>query len=603
MTGQIRQKHANHGAEAGSPALFTDARKAYDALLDREDVADAVSKLPPQQFCFLVQERGVDDAVELLRHASSEQIQASFDLIGWHKDQIVPAPVFSWLQTLLELGSEKIGSLFEACDHEWVVCLLHPHARVYDATQEDDLPEPQGTPYHTPDRMFFVDILSEEHVVLLTRLLDALYSFDLTLARRVLLGVMWDHGPETEETAYRFHQGRMADMGYLPPDEARAIYRSVDPRTVQIGEGSAPSPEQVWFPAGEQTWLMPASWADGLASEFSLLSQALAQLDMARQRVASQNVLYLINHALAADDIPLVEEAAARAVVRRTLGYLTLGLEFVVHNAAATTTTAQPARAETSVFLAKQALETISIRRLFQAGHGLVMQLVTLAQWLLEGGCAAAVLEGRRYFLLSAQDTAVCESLLRSDRKPLYSLAADTPPGTGTRPFLHLTDLHRVSVVLENAATQTRFLTRALGIRPDILSSALRDTSTPVEGVGYEHIIATLFSQFLLERPPALVLLTPQDAVLLQRWAKQEHAADPTWKQTRNRLERMLWQRIQERALDETEQNQWWTPSVQRWIQEAMQPLLSFLKILAERPAFKKIPQDLLRQSPVLFAR
>lgn len=601
MTGKAEKKASHHGVPTTTPALFVDARKAYDALLDREDVADAVSELPPQQFCFLVQERGVDDALDLLRHASSEQIQASFDLIGWHRDQIVPAPVFSWLQTLLELGSDNIGSLFETLDHEWVVCFLHAHARVYDATQEDDLPEPQGTPYLTPDRMFVVDILSGEHVVLLTRLLDALYSFDLTLARRALLGVMWDHGPETEETAYRFHQGRMADMGYLSPDEARAIYRAVDPRTVHIGEGSAPSPEAVWFPASEQTWLLPASWAEGLSSEFSLLSQALAQLDAASQRIASQSVLYLINHALAADDIPLVEETAARAVVRRTLGCLTLGLEFVVHNATPATT--QLARAETNVSIAKQALESISIRRLFQAGHGLVMQLVTLAQWLLEGGCAAVLIDGRRHFLLSAQGTAVCESLLRSDRKPLYNLAADTPPGAGTRPFLRLVDLHRTSVVLENAAAQTRFLTQALGIRPDILSSALRDTSTPVEGVGYEHIIATLFSQFILDRPPALVLLSPQDAVVLQRWAKRENASDPTWKRTRERLQQMIWQRIQERALDETEQNLWWTPALQRWIQEVMNPFVSFLTTLAARPTFRKPPLELLRQSPILFSR
>ena len=80
-----------------------------------------------------------------------------------------------------------------------------------------------------------IDILpsqdgDSDRAVPIHRLLEHLYRGDLDLARAVVNAARWDSGAETEELAYRFRSGRIADLGFVEYYDALRIYQEVDPK-------------------------------------------------------------------------------------------------------------------------------------------------------------------------------------------------------------------------------------------------------------------------------------------------------------------------------------------------------------------------------------
>src|SRR5205085_2914522 len=132
--------------------------------------------------------------------------------------------------------------------------------RIYDTTQEEPPDEPEGTFFPTPDRFFVLDVVgarpqdsgepdedgggtpgggdgndpsSSARAVI--RIIDALYRTDLDLARRILVGARAEMDSELEETAYRWRQGRMEDLGFADYYQALEVYRELDPASVRLG--------------------------------------------------------------------------------------------------------------------------------------------------------------------------------------------------------------------------------------------------------------------------------------------------------------------------------------------------------------------------------
>ena len=251
-----------------------DARqKALDALLDARSPEAAVRALPGETLYELVGRGDPREHLDILVHARPEQMQTIFDLALWSGDRLSPARIEPWIALLAALPSETVTHVMAGIDVELVALLLRKGARIYDLEIEAPPDDPQGTFYSTPDGFFVLDVtgyrpeppssaaslgvpdsidgaqgsgevgapddegpIDAPSADALIHVVDNLYRGDLDFARRILVGAKAELDSELEETAFRWRQGRMQDLGFEDAAAAREIYRPLDPASVQIGE-------------------------------------------------------------------------------------------------------------------------------------------------------------------------------------------------------------------------------------------------------------------------------------------------------------------------------------------------------------------------------
>jgi hypothetical protein len=397
-------------------------RKA-DAIISEPDAAQLVPTLPVQELYYAIKEVGLADASELVALATPEQVQGFVDLDAWERDRLEVTRVDAWLETLADAGYEKLGSVVDKLDAEVIALWLQQKTRIYDLSIEEVPEEAEGHFYPTPDRFYLLDILpGGEEGKALERILDWLYRFDLELGRRVIMSAKWELGSDLEEHAYRWRQGRMADLGYVDFYEALSIYQWLDPASVQVDEHTfvAPPPETPTE--------LPAVLAGSL-DEAGFFGKALGTLgsEAEVERLHAALVL-LINKAMAADLVDPGDFEHGKEALARAVAYVGLGLEYLARGDATR---------------AGQALGSVALERIFRVGFSLTLQVKTLADTLVQkGGVDPIALE------------APWDDVMRAlrQRRPEYPRALDTPPANGTRPFATLADVARAAAALETIA-------------------------------------------------------------------------------------------------------------------------------------------------------
>lgn len=400
-------------------------RKA-DAIIGEPDAERLVPTLPVQELYYAIKEVGLADASELVALASAEQVQGFIDLDVWERDHLDERRLDAWIETLADGGYEKMGAVLEALDPEVLALWLQRQARIYDLTIEEAPDEPEGHFYPTPDRFYLLDILvAGEEGKALERILDWIYRYDLELGRRIVMGARWELGSDLEEHAWRWRQGRMADLGYVDFYEALSIYQWLDPATVELDEHTfvAPPPETPTE--------LPAVLAGSL-DEAGFFGRALSTLgsEAAVERVHGALVL-LINKAMAADLVDPGDFEHGKEALARAVAYVGLGLEYLARGDAAR---------------AGQALGSVALERIFRVGVSLTLRLGTLADTLVEKG-------GVDPIALETPWDEVMRALRR--RRPEYPCALDDPPTARTRHFATLADVARAAAALETIAGMT----------------------------------------------------------------------------------------------------------------------------------------------------
>ncbi|HEX6837598.1 MAG TPA: DUF6178 family protein [Polyangia bacterium] len=412
-------------------------RKA-DAIISEPDAAQLVPTLPVQELYYAIKEVGLADAAELVALATPEQVQGFVDLDAWERDHLDVARVNAWVETLADAGYEKLGAVVDKLDAEVISLWLQQQTRIYDLSIEDPPQEPEGQFYPTPDRFYLLDILAGgEEGKALERILDWLYRYDLELGRRVIMGAKWELGSDLEEHAYRWRQGRMADLGYVDFYEALSIYQWLDPASVKLDEHTfvAPPPETPTE--------LPAVLAGSL-DEAGFFGKALGTLgsEAEVERLHAALVL-LINKAMAADLVDPGDFDGGKEALARAVAYVGIGLEYLSRLGPRPTAGAASEASFDDATRAGQALGSIALERIFRVGFSLTLQLKALADTLVtKGGVDPVGLDEPWDDVMRA---------LRQ-RRPEFPRALDAPPADGNRSFATLADIGRAAAALESIA-------------------------------------------------------------------------------------------------------------------------------------------------------
>ncbi|MEO6951311.1 MAG: DUF6178 family protein [Polyangia bacterium] len=481
--------------------------KRADVILSDPDADRLIPTLPIQDLYLAIKDVGLADAEELVGAASPEQIQGFLDLDGWDGDSLSVDRMRPWIDTLATIGYEKLAEIVEQLDAEEVALFLQKQANVYDLSMDDLPEEPEGRFWPTPDTFYVLDILpSGEEGKAVERFVDHLYRADLELARRVVMAAKWEMPTDLEDWAYRFRQGRMADLGFPDADEAMKIYKPIEPATVRLREAGEPLEPHAGAVAVPGT-TMPILIADAIDAR-SLLGEALGTLQTdAAIELSHAQLVTLFNRALAADRIDPSDLASARLVLDDVVAYLGLGLEYVSRGG--------------DVALAGRALAEIPLERLFRVGFSLTASLGKLAGTLYSRGRVrvgeppALLLEGRH------REVVLALRGVGRGHRPRMTRALDTPPAAGTRPFRTAADVRLSASALQSASRVPVFFFDDLGL--SLESAAEASTSSP--GVTFGTLARTLAARILIN--PELLdgeaalslspLRAPEVGVLLSR--------------------------------------------------------------------------------------
>jgi hypothetical protein len=434
-----------------------------DILLSGPDPERAIRALPGDELYYVIHELGLRDAGDILVHARPEQLQVALDFAVWDRDQVAPDRLAAWAEAIADAPFERIGDWLAGLDVELVALLLRKGARIYDLTQEEPPGDPEGSFYATPDGFFLLDVgagsgegaedeLTGEAAGVpgraLVRLLDSLYRTDKDLARRILVGARAELDSELEELAFRWRQGRMADLGFADYHDALEVYRELDPAEVRVGEGQGeaarprvrPIDAEVGADAASR---LPAVLIDRVGAGGTPFARAARALTSAEETAELHFALVsLTNRVLAADRVPPGDDAAVGAVLERMAATLDVAVEFL-------------ARGDDD--RAREAVRTVPLTRLFRLGVSLSAKVRRLAHTLQRRGPYAVT--GRD--LTEHDEAPVLEAVMRA--RPLFSRTLDDPPAAGERPFRSLADLARATAVIERAAAAKAMLV-GLGI-------------------------------------------------------------------------------------------------------------------------------------------
>ncbi len=185
------------------------------------------------------------------------------------------------------------------------------------------------------------------------KLLRVLFQKDYWVYFRLLQSVIWELVGENEESALRWRSGRLQDLGFPDPADAKRIYSFLRPEHLaRLPEATGPKPT---FGKDEA----PVTWWPSLlesAGEGATILRVLRAMAPEAREHLQHEFITLANQVALADALPLGEYETPRSAVEKAATLGSRGLEHLaaVHGLGF-----------------EEVLQRAGVLRLFQVGHNL----------------------------------------------------------------------------------------------------------------------------------------------------------------------------------------------------------------------------------------
>jgi hypothetical protein len=414
------------------------------------------------------------------------------------------------LAALVEAPPETLGKWAQGIDVELLALLLRKRARIYDVSLEDAPDNPEGVLWDSPDRLFTLEFIGEPEQVRVTQhLVDSLYRYSPVMMRRLLVGMRAEDDAELEETAYRWRSGRMADLGFVDFYEALVAYQELDPTSVRIEAGPAPSLRPRGEPIDDVHLRLPLVVTERLSGK-TPFARAVGGLQT-REETADLHfaLVALCNRVLAADRIAPGDDERIRSALERLSATLDIAVEFLARG---------DGDRETA------AVRTVPLLKLHRLGVSLIGKLRRLATALV-GKNPFAVLRPT-IDIFEPEDGEILASLSRT--RPAFPKAIDTPPAPGERPFASLADIALATLAVGRAAAAVEMVS-GLGIRPQQLVPEALESMAKAAGAGSATIDPASIDAGVLARTVLVARLLsgqPTPLAVLQKGSVEKFKQD-----------------------------------------------------------------------------
>ncbi len=335
--------------------LAHSGNQILDRILEQENPLELVQQISQQDFYWLVKKVGEDDCLPLLKMASDDQRQYLLDLEFWNKDRLNMDKASEWLGRLHLADPKGFAEWFFSKGESLAYYYLHKHIHV-EVKNEDEILD-AGERLFTLEGVYYVRILDEEHRETIENILRSMASVDLDRYHAVLLTLAGVNPAEMEEDMYRMKNIRLAEHGFLPAEEAFAVYAPLKPATLNTERG----PRALALPPFEEIRglipISPLNYAQGKNILTRVLSRINDNLFMDRLRLEFAG---LCNQIVSADGMQVNELGTILKTCRKAGGYLNLTLEKMC---------------EEDISLAEKLLKNNTLVSLFRVGFGFALGL------------------------------------------------------------------------------------------------------------------------------------------------------------------------------------------------------------------------------------
>jgi len=306
--------------------------KALDTILDYPQTAALVHSFADEDFYFLIHDIGLDDSIELLSLASEQQWEYIMDIEAWDKDKFSLNSVTKWLDLLLKADPNRLIRWFLQEKTEFVEYYLFKNIEVLIREHDQD-PSDFPDDVFTFDDIFYVrfrDDVYESEIKnkdqrdqFLSDFLERLADYDHVTYQSVLFETSTITPAETEEENYRLRNVRLAEKGFMPFDEAVAVYQPL--KIKDFGKQTKRLSAKL---DSSNTFLPVPFYSTGMLKEDNLFTRSLSLIDADEilQQMQAEFAA-LCNQVIAADQKAIREREELRHVVKKVCGYLSIGLE------------------------------------------------------------------------------------------------------------------------------------------------------------------------------------------------------------------------------------------------------------------------------------
>jgi len=353
----IPKSTAVPSALAAKKLLKLSGSALLNRILDEESPKVFIRRLPEEDFFWIVKRIGEADCLPLLRLASEDQWEYLLDLETWEKDRLDADRVLSWLSRLSDADPARFAAWLFSQGDALFSLLINGKAEVVirDGEEEADL----SGGYFTLDGRFYIRPIREENREAIEGLLRTLASKDHHAYQALLYGLAALIPTEVEEELYRFRNGRLAEHGFLPYEEAVAVYAPLDPAAIQAEKPPLLLPGRLC--STEEDALIPVSPLMHVGEDL-LFAEALLRIgDPLLQDRIRLEFAGLCNRIVAADaSAEEIDSECLSASCRRAASYLNVALERLCGKDAEA---------------AAKLLKDNSLLTIFRVGYGLAMKL------------------------------------------------------------------------------------------------------------------------------------------------------------------------------------------------------------------------------------
>jgi hypothetical protein len=457
-------------------------KRAMETILEDPQPAALVHSFPEQDFYFLIHDIGVGDSFPLLALASNRQWEHIVDLEVWHKDQIDIESVSRWLSLLLETDPKRFIRWFLAEKLELVEFYLFRSIEVR-VKEHDQDPSDFGEGFFTLDNVYFIRILERpaandqddfteaQRKKFISKFCEQLADYDHKLYQSVLLEATHVIPAETEEDCFHRRNLRLAEKGFLPFDEAIGIYQPIKPQDL-----AKQSAKLILRSAGGPSLLPVPQYPIRMLKEDNHFTRALTVVE--HRDVLTQiqaEFANLCNQIIVADHKTVREQEKLRDIVKKTCGYISIGLERLAEDKTRIDTRRSAAL-----------ISRYPLSQIFKVGFGGALNLKWRAEkWLSQCWFAR---NGLRLTFWGEQWLGVLGGLLL--KKPLFYDNYKT--GVLYREFTSLKDIE----AMEDIFNQVKAVDDLLSLMPIVL-----DRPSSYGFLTYKNLILTLWAGYYLKLP------------------------------------------------------------------------------------------------------
>lgn len=485
--------------------LSMPSEKAVDFILNARQPPALVHSISEIDLYFLIKDIGVEDSLEVLSLASNSQWEFILDIATWKRDRIEMSSLTSWLNLRFLADPDRFIKWVMTEQTEFFEYYLFKNIqiRILEADEEPaDIPDSFMTMDNTVFYRFLPDSehmessgeedsdesgSDEERYNFITSFLKKLYSDDPIQYQSVLFETQTVIAPEAEEEAYRHRNIRLAEKGFLPFDDAIGVYQPLKPDAI---------PERIVSTKKTSDFIHPSlAYASAIMSQDSLFTGSLKTLENDDIFAEIETELAsLANQLVVADQIKVESRTDLEKIVKKAIGYLTIGLERL-------------SKGQDDVFHYASIIRTRMLSGIFRVGFGAALELKTSAmKWVKTSWFSSKKLP---LSFWTEEWVGVLGGLLI--KKPLFFDNYKTG-GSLYRDFSSLDDIEKTRNVLD----QIIGIDCILGLMSNDLALFLK-SSPSRQMLSYKKLILTRWAQTHLGLSPENLPISMTDFILFFR--------------------------------------------------------------------------------------